>query len=147
MLELNLPAYHYRLKKEGGKLYIYDQLRKKYLVLTPEEWVRQHFLNFLISHKKVPKSLIREEALLSYHQLQKRADILVYSRRGNPLLLVECKASTEKLDEDVFLQLSTYNFKLNVPYVIMTNGLTHYYARKENDQYNRIPALPEFNEM
>lgn len=147
MLELNLPSYDYQLRKVEGQLQIFDPLRKKYLVLTPEEWVRQHFLNFLIQVKNVPVKLMKEEALLSYNQLQKRADILAYGRSGYPILLVECKASTEALEQDAIFQILTYNAGLEVPYIAITNGLMHFYGCKKNGTMEMIEELPDFETM
>lgn len=147
-LKLNLPAYDYQIKQEGDTLYIYDLLRKKYLVLTPEEWVRQHFLHYLQQEKGIPAKLIKQEASLAYHGLQKWADILVYDRSLQPLLLVECKASTESLTETVFNQILTYNAALQVPFLAVTNGLRHFYAHKEKEgDYQLIEELPGFGEM
>lgn len=147
MLELNLPAFDYKLKKIDGQLHIYDPLRKKYLVLTPEEWVRQHFLNFLITSKNLPSTLIKEEALIAYNQLQKRADILAYGRSGNPLLLVECKASTESLDKEAIFQILTYNARLKVPFLAVTNGLSHFYRVIQDGRVEVINDLPDFEAM
>ena len=92
MIKLNLPDFDYKLKKAEGKVWIFDVIRKKYLVLTPEEWVRQHVVHFLITHKKYPKALIKLEGGLNYNQLQKRSDIVVFDREGKPWMIMECKA-------------------------------------------------------
>jgi len=148
MLRLNLPKYDFKLKNEGEVLYIYDDLRCKYLLLTPEEWVRQHFVNFLRYQKGVPQTLMKQEAILSYNQMKKRADILVYGRNGRPLLLIECKAGTESVDEDVFFQVITYNASLQVPLMGVTNGLEHYFAcRNTEGNYEKLTSFPDFEEM
>lgn len=148
MLKLNLPEYDFKLKNEGEELYIYDELRRKYLHLTPEEWVRQHFLHFLRDQKAVPGALIKQEAIISYNQMKKRADILVYGRNGSPLLLIECKASTENLDEDVFFQVITYNAALQVPVLGVTNGIVHYFAyRNPEGKYEQLSNVPDFEQM
>ncbi len=148
MLKLNLPSYEYQIKNEKGTLYIYDDLRRKYLLLTPEEWVRQHFIHFLLKDKGVPPKLVKQEAKLNYHNVVKWADILVYDPRLNPVLLIECKASTEQLDQDVFHQVITYNHVLEVPFLGITNGLNHFYAQKqEGAGYQLIPELPVWQEM
>lgn len=148
MLQLNLPSFNYQLKNENDTLYIYDDLRKQFLVLTPEEWVRQHFIHFLINEKGIPITMLKQEARLTYHNLEKWADILVYNRALEPLLLIECKASTENLDKDVFHQVNTYNHVLGVPYIGVTNGLTHIYAHHETGgAYEFIADLPHWNEI
>ncbi len=148
MLELNLPKYEYLLKKEGGKLYIYDNIRKKYLYLTPEEWVRQHYINFLINFKNAPKGLMQIEGGLNYKELKKRSDILVYSKIGEPLLLVECKASSKKINNDALFQLGLYNSEINAPFLASTNGIVHYYwQRVEKDSYKQLNSIPDFNEL
>ncbi len=148
MLKLNLPEYDFKLKNEGEKLYIYDDLRCKYLLLTPEEWVRQHFVNFLRYRKGVPQALMKQEAILSYNQMKKRADILIYGRNGRPLLLIECKASTESVNEDVFFQVITYNAALKVPIIGVTNGVEHQFAcRNKEGIYEKLTNFPDFEEM
>ncbi len=148
MLQLNLPSFHYQIKNEGGTLYIYDELRKQYLVLTPEEWVRQHFIHFLMNEKGIPSTMLKQEAKLTYHKLEKWADILVYNQSLKPMLLIECKASTDSLNQDVFHQLITYNHVLAVPYLGVTNGLSHLYAMQEEDgSYASISALPHWETM
>ena len=126
MEELNLPSYPFKLKNSNNCTQIFDSVRRKYVALTPEEWVRQHFLQYLILEKKFPASLITLEASLRYNQLQKRADVLVYDKSGNPFLMVECKASTVKITQDTFDQIARYNKVFKVKYLIVTNGLTHF---------------------
>ena len=147
MIKLNLPSYDYLVKKQNDAIYIYDLVRKKYILLTPEEWVRQHFLNYLITHISVPVSMISIESSLKYNKLSKRADILVYSNNGLPLLLVECKAPVVQLSADTLLQLSTYNQKLNAPYLAITNGITNYFWKKEDDKYKIIELPSDYAEM
>ena len=126
MNQLNLPAFQTALKKDQGKVYIFDIIRKKYVVLTPEEWVRQHFINYLILDKKYPKSLFRIEGSLSYNKLQKRSDILIYNRAGKPWMLIECKSPTIKLTQKAFNQVAVYNMTIGAPYIGVTNGMVHY---------------------
>lgn len=149
MLKLNLPSYDYLVKKQNEVIFIFDIVRKKYILLTPEEWVRQHFLNFLISNLSVPLTMISIETSLRYNKLSKRADILVYSNNGLPLLLVECKAPTVKLSRDTLLQLSIYNKDINVPLLAITNGLVHYYWKKNNVKgtYEIIDLPSDYTEM
>jgi hypothetical protein len=139
---LNLPAYEYQLQKDADRIYIYDNLRKKYIVLTPEEWVRQHFIQYLLNQHQYPKSLIKVEGGLSYNTLAKRSDIVVFSREGTPWMVVECKAPTQPLNEQTLLQASTYNKTLQAPYVVVTNGISHFYFSVDWNLGKTI-ALPE----
>lgn len=125
MVALNLPPFSYSLKQEGDKTFILDILRKKYLQLTPEEWVRQHFIHFLVNHLSYPKTLIRIEGGLKFNTLAKRSDIVVYNRNGIPWMLVECKAPDYKLRQQTMEQATTYNHTLKARYIVITNGMTH----------------------
>jgi hypothetical protein len=129
MVKLNLPDFDYKLKKAEGKVWIFDVIRKKYIVLTPEEWVRQHLIHFLIIEKKYPKALIRVEGGLTYNQLQKRSDIVVFGRSGEPWMIVECKAPSLKVSESTLSQVSAYNATLKANYVAVSNGLALYCAK------------------
>ena len=126
MQNLNLPNYDFKLKTIEGKKYIFDQVRKKYLILTPEEWVRQHFINFLNVTFNYPLSLMTVEQPLKYHSMNKRADIICYNELGKKILMVECKAPTVKLNQLVFDQIARYNFELKLPFLVVTNGINHY---------------------
>lgn len=143
---LNLPPYAFKLKKKNGLLYVFDDLRKKHLVLTPEEWVRQHFVKYLIDYKNYPKSLIKLEGGLSLNQLQKRTDIVIFNKEGKADVLVECKASTIKLDQKVFDQAASYNMIHQVNYLVVSNGIQHYYCKMDymNKSYNFIEELPTY---
>jgi len=123
---LNLPAFDCKVKQIEGKPYIFDVLRKKYVRITPEEWVRQHVVHLLMNHYGYPKALIRNEGGLVLNHLQKRTDILVFDRQGQPFLLVECKAPHISLSQQVFDQIARYNHVHRAPYLIVTNGLTHF---------------------
>lgn len=125
MVTLNLPAFDYVLKKEDGKIFILDIIRKKYLVLTPEEWVRQHFIHYLITDLHYPKALIKVEGGLSFNQLQKRSDIVVFDRNGAPWMIVECKSPDQKLSQQTLRQASVYNHSLQAKYLTVTNGMIH----------------------
>src|SRR5688572_6204321 len=125
MVKLNLPAYDVGLKKEHGKILIFDLLRKRYVVLTPEEWVRQHFIHYLINHLKYPKALIKVEGGLVFNTLQKRSDIVVFNREGNPWMMIECKAPELKLSKRTIRQASIYNHSLKAKYLVITNGMSH----------------------
>ena len=123
MISLNLPPFEYKVKKADGKVLIFDVLRKKYVVLTPEEWVRQHFIHFMTGQLKYPKSLIRIETGLLYNTLHKRCDITVFNRSGNPWLIVECKSPELSICNDTLRQASVYNLAIKARYVVLTNGL------------------------
>jgi hypothetical protein len=145
--KLNLPEHTFRFKEEGNKTFIFDDFRKKFVVLTPEEWVRQNFLMYLITGLDFPKSLISVEAGLKLYQRVKRADIVVYNKQGSPVLIVECKAPEIKLTEKVFDQIVRYNMALQVNYMIVTNGLDHYCCQidYEKQTYNFLKTIPNYN--
>lgn len=144
--QLDFPNYNFRITEEKGKYFIFDELRKKDLLLTPEEWVRQHLVKFLIIEKKYPKSLIKLEGGLKINSLQKRTDILVYNKEGNFLLLAECKAPQIKITQEVFDQAARYNFKYRVDYLLVSNGLQHYCCCMDykNRSYTFLPELPDY---
>ncbi|MES2873148.1 MAG: type I restriction enzyme HsdR N-terminal domain-containing protein, partial [Bacteroidota bacterium] len=119
---LNLPEYPFRLKQENNTTYIFDGVRKKFLVLTPEEWVRQHFVQFLIQEKKYPRTLIKLEGGLKLNSLQKRSDILLFNSSGEKIILVECKAPSIKITQATFDQVARYNFVHQVKYLVVSNG-------------------------
>lgn len=149
MCSLNLPNYPHKIKQENNKAYIFDFLRKKYLVLTPEEWVRQHFVHYLINHKNFPASLIVIEKGLKLNEMQKRADVLVYDKTRNPMVLVECKATTVKITQKTFNQIACYNMVFKVPYLIVTNGLQHYCCKIDFNKQSFVflEDIPMFDEM
>ncbi len=148
MLRLNLPAFEYHLQESrDGQLLIWDVLRRQHVVLTPEEWVRQHFINYLLQDLAIPRTLMRLEAPLRYGSLTKWADILAYDRQGNPLLMVECKASTITIDQDTLLQLSVYDSAVHAPYLVLTNGLAHHYLYQDWSGVRWLSELPLFEEM
>jgi len=147
--QLNLPPYPFRIKLEGGKHFIFDELRKKFLVLTPEEWVRQHFIQFLILNKKYPKTLIQIEAGLKINKLQKRTDVVVFDRNAARFMLIECKAPQVKIDQSVFDQAARYNSVHQVEYLVVTNGIQHYVAKIDHitKEFNFLDDLPEFQTL
>ena len=140
-----MPVFDYKIKKEKQGFSIFDVVRKKYIYLYPEEWVRQHFIHFLLANS-YPKSLIRVESGHQYNKLQKRTDIITYQKNGKPFLLVECKATSCPINELVFAQVSTYNLTLKAPYLALSNGLeTFFYAFNfKTKQYLRLNKLPKF---
>ena len=147
MQKLNLPTYNFKLKSNENKTLIFDNLRKKYVVLTPEEWVRQHFVEFLIQEKNYPTSLIAIEKQLVINNRKKRTDILVFNAQGNPHIIVECKAPSIKITQDTFDQIARYNLKLNADYLIVTNGLQHYFCQLDaaNESYVFLLDIPPYN--
>ena len=146
MTNLNLPTYNFKIKSKENKLYIFDTLRKKNMLLTPEEWVRQNYIQFLIQEKKYPKSLIAIEKQLKINNLTKRTDILIFDKNGNPDIIVECKAPNIKITQDAFDQIARYNLKLQANYLIVTNGLQHYYCEMDHKQkrYNFLQDIPNY---
>lgn len=143
---LNLPTCDLNVRRNGIKKEIFDSIRKRFVVLTPEEWVRQHFIQFLLNELHVPASLIGVETSLKYNGLSKRSDIVVYDRIGKPAMAIECKASTVKIDQKVFDQLARYNMVLNVSYLVVTNGMVHYCCQinKLDGSYSFLQEIPPF---
>ena len=129
MIALNLPPFKYKLKSNENKTFIFDVVRKKYVVLTPEEWVRQHIIHFLTQQKGYPKSLMSIEKQVIVNKLSKRTDIVVYTNKGLPYIIVECKAPSVKITQKAFDQIARYNLKLQADYLIVSNGLKHYFAQ------------------
>lgn len=144
MLKLNLPEFGHKIKQKEGKLYIYDIVRKKYVVLQPEEWVRQHLIHYLINAKNISPNHIKLEHGISYSELQKRSDIIVWNRELKPILLIECKAPHIEIDAKTIFQLGIYNSDMNVQYLGLSNGIKHYYYQRIEDEYVIIEELPEF---
>ncbi len=143
---LNLPAGDFKLAEENGKLNVYDPLRKKFLVLTPEEWVRQHLIYYLVSFKNYPKSLFSLERGLKYNRVNKRFDILVLDRTGDPFLLIECKAPEVKLTQSTVEQVCVYNKSIGAKYMAISNGLQHICLSLdiESGSYKQIREFPDF---
>ena len=123
--KLNLPHFEPQLQEKDGRMWIFDSLRKKHLVLTPEEWVRQHWINFLINQLKFPKGLLAMEKGLLYNKLLKRTDLVVWNKEGNPYLLIECKAPKVKLTQKTIEQACMYHKELKTPFLLISNGLQH----------------------
>lgn len=148
MQNLNFPAYSFRFKNSENKVSIFDDIRKKFIVLTPEEWVRQHTVQFLLQEKKYPKSYLNVEKLIKINDINKRYDIVVFEPNGEIFLLIECKAPEVTITQNTFDQIARYNLKLNAKYLMVTNGLNHYFCQMdfENGQYVFLKDLPEFNE-
>jgi hypothetical protein len=144
MQQLNFPHYSFRLKNSENKISIFDEIRKKFIILTPEEWVRQHVIRFLMEEKKYPKSYINVEKVLKINGLTKRYDIVVYKPDGDLFLLVECKAPQIDISQNTFDQIARYNMTLQSDYLMVTNGLKHYFCQMdyENNKYHFLKELP-----
>jgi len=145
MLKLNFPDYTFRFKNSENKSLIFDVIRKKFVRLTPEEWVRQHVVHFLISDKHFSSSLINVEKQLILNNTKKRYDIVVFNSDGSVYLIVECKAPNISISQDTFDQIARYNLVANAKYLMVTNGSTHYYCRMdyENERYVFLEEVPE----
>ncbi|MEO9802334.1 MAG: type I restriction enzyme HsdR N-terminal domain-containing protein [Reichenbachiella sp.] len=126
MEELNLPKFRFKVRETQKGRDIWDEFRKKYVALTPEEWVRQHFVKFLNENLKYPKSLLKMEFEVRYNRLKKRPDIVAYNSLGEPFLIVECKAPGIRISNDTFQQVAVYNQTLRARYLVVTNGLEHF---------------------
>jgi len=144
MQELNFPKYSFRLKSNENKLYIFDPIRKKFIFLTPEEWVRQNVIQYLLTEKKYPKSLTNVEKVIKVKNRIKRYDVVIYNSDGSIFLLVECKAPNIPITQETFDQIARYNFALMSEYLMITNGLDHYFCKMdfEKQHYIFLEELP-----
>ncbi len=149
MQALNLPTYSFKIKSEDNRKYIFDEIRRKYLLLTPEEWVRQNFIKYLVKEKKYPRQLISIEMEFKIGRLIKRCDIVVFNKSGKPNLIVECKSPSVAINQDTFDQISDYNRHFNVMYLIVTNGIKHYCCKfdKNADSFVFEGEIPEYTEL
>ncbi len=147
MQSLNFPAYDFRIKNSENKIHIFDVVRKKFVILQPEEWVRQHVVHQLIRDKKYPASLINVEKQLSINNLKKRYDVVVYNSDGTIQVLVECKSPRIAITQEVFDQIARYNMRLKANYLIVTNGLNHFYCQMnfEEEKYTFLKHIPDFS--
>ncbi len=147
MLQLNLPSFDFKIKKQADKYLIFDAWRKRYVALTPEEWVRQHFLHFLTQQKSVPNGLIAVEKTLKMNGMNKRCDAIIYNPKAEPIVIVELKAPNVKLTQEVCDQVAIYNSKLNVKHFIISNGLEHYacHVTPESKAYEFLPEIPDYS--
>lgn len=146
MQQLNFPAYKFRFKNSENKVAIFDEIRKKFIMLTPEEWVRQNVVQYLLQEKKYPKSYINVEKLIKLNGLIKRYDVVVFQPDGKLFLLIECKSTDIKISQDTFDQIARYNMALESQYLMVTNGLNHYFCQMDysEEKYNFLQELPEF---
>ena len=144
MLKLNFPIFEFKLKIRDNKTFIFDILRKKFFILTPEEWVRQHVIHFLVLTKKISTTLIGIEKKSVINKMTKRFDLVVFNNNGKVILLIECKSPSIKVDHKVFNQAAIYNKELNSEYLMITNGLSHLYFRSFNNSksYTFIKDFP-----
>lgn len=144
MRDLNFPKFEFRFKINENKRFIFDEIRKKYVLLTPEEWVRQHVVRFLIHVKGYRKSYINVEKIVKINNMNKRYDIVVFNEKGGIFLLVECKEPAVTINQTVFDQIARYNLSLNAQFLMITNGLNHYYCKLDYKQkkYQFLTDLP-----
>ncbi len=149
MSQLNLPEYIFRIKKQNEKTLIFDSQRKRYVTLTPEEWVRQHFIRFLIEVKGYPTSYLAVEKQLCLNGLKKRCDAILYNSEGKAVLIIEFKAPNVPINQETFDQVAVYNSKLKVDFFIISNGIEHYCCKVnvETARYEFFPEIPDFNSL
>ena len=147
MQNLNFPSYNFRFKNSENKVAIFDDIRKKFIILTPEEWVRQHTVQFLMQEKNYPKSYINVEKLIKVNDLHKRYDVVVFRPDGDLFLLIECKAPEVKITQETFDQIARYNLTLKANYLMVTNGLNHYFCQmdSEKEAFIFLTDLPNFS--
>ncbi|HTM97320.1 MAG TPA: type I restriction enzyme HsdR N-terminal domain-containing protein [Pedobacter sp.] len=146
---LNLPNYPFKITQKDGLHFIFDEIRKKHLVLTPEEWVRQHFIRYLLKEKNFPATLLQIEGGLTLNQTKKRSDILVYDNRGEKIMVIECKAPSVPISQATFDQAARYNSIYKARWLAVTNGLQHYYAKIDhlNEKSVFIEELPDYKNL
>lgn len=149
MYSLNLPTYEAKIRKNSNGLEIFDPLRRKYIALTPEEWVRQHFVNYLINYKNYPASLMANEAGIKLNSLTRRCDTVVYNNQLEPLMIIEYKESKVQITQSVFDQVVRYNTVLKVPYIVVSNGISHYCCRMnyEDQSFEYLTDIPEYQSL
>lgn len=146
MQPLNYPAYPFRFKNRENKIYIFDVVRKKFVVLQPEEWVRQHVVHYLLKDKNYPLGHINVEKQLMVNKIRKRYDVVVFNPQGEIEILVECKSPEINITQDVFDQIARYNLQLKAKYLMITNGLANYYCKMdfEREAYNFLEDIPAY---
>lgn len=148
-MEINLPPYEIKLREQDGKRQIFDFLRRKYVSLTPEEWVRQHFVNYLLNHKGYPKGRLANEVELRVGEKKLRCDTLLYNKGLQPQMIIEYKAPDIELTQRVFDQITVYNFLLRVDYLVVSNGRQHYCCRMdyEHRSYTFLQEIPAYSAL
>ncbi len=149
IVPLNLPKADLKLKRKNDQVFVWCIIRKKELVCTPEEWVRQHLIHFLIHFKNVPVGLIASEYALNYNGLLKRADIVVFSKNGEPLVIIECKSTDVAISSKTLDQIAQYNSQLNVRYLMLSNGIDHYVGllKRETNELTFLNDLPCYENL
>lgn len=149
MIQLNLPPFPTRLEQRQGKPYVWDEWRNKMVRLTPEEWVRQHLMHYLVEHLGYPKQLLGTEVGLKVGTMSKRADALLYDRQLRPQMLIECKAPEVRLSDEVLMQAIRYNMALSVPYLLLSNGLEHvvYHIDYTEQSYHNLSEIPNYRQL
>jgi len=149
MLQLNLPQYSFRIKKQNEKLVIFDSQRKRYVALTPEEWVRQNFIRFLIEEKGYPAAYLAIEKQLNMNGMKKRCDAILYNEHAQPFLIIELKAPNVSISQATFDQVAVYNAKLKVDFFIISNGIEHFCCKVnlETARYEFFLEIPDFNQI
>lgn len=149
MVELNLPSFPLKLRSDGEQRQVFDIIRKKYVRLTPEEWVRQHFIWYLIQERNYPASLCIIEGKLIFNGLTRRSDILVCRNDGSPAMVIECKAPSVKLSQDVMDQVVRYNWILKAKFIVLTNGLRHLVCTIDykNEKYEFLKEIPPVEDL
>ena len=146
MIDLSFPNYEFRIKNKHNKKYIFDQIRKKFVLLTSEEWVRQNCIMFLINDKKIPNGLINVEKKIKINSLTKRYDIIVYKSNGSVFLLVECKSPDIIINQKTFNQIAIYNYEVVSDFLMVTNGIQNYYCSIDysNQCYKFVKDFPKY---
>ena len=146
MFRLNLPPYPIKKQEKGEKRQIFDFLRRKWVALTPEEWVRQHFTHFLVEHKNYPQALLANEVELRIGEKRLRCDTLLYNKELRPRMIIEYKAPTIQIQQKTFDQISVYNLLLKVDYLVVSNGLSHYCCKMdyERQSYQFLEDIPDY---
>jgi predicted type IV restriction endonuclease len=147
MLELNLPSADIRLERRDGRLFIWDFVRRRWVTLTPEEWVRQHFSHWMTEHLGYPLARLGHEISLELNGMQRRADAVFYDREGRPLVIVEFKAPHIAISQKTFDQISRYNMVMQVPYLIISNGLQHFCLHVREDGMEFLREIPRYGEI
>lgn len=144
---LKYPTFNIKIKHEGKKAFVFDEIRKKWIMLTPEEWVRQHLIHYLVNEKEFPKSLISVEKEIELNGTKKRYDVVVFTSTLSPILLIECKAPNIELNEEVVEQALRYNLNLGVKYIMFTNGLSELIFCSQNSKLTTLMELPVFQKL
>ena len=149
MKQLNLPQYSFKITGKEGQEMILDPIRRKYVRLTPEEWVRQNFVQYLVNEGKYPAGLLGIEKIFKFNKVKRRFDILVHNRSGEPVMIVECKEPDTKIDDKIFDQIVCYNMGLKVPYIVVTNGLDHYACKMnyQESKYDFLLVIPLYEDL